>query len=236
MTIILIPGLMSDAHIWSGQIAALSRIAPVHVARTDGATTLGEMADRILAATAGPIAIAGHSMGGRVALELWRKAPGRISRLALVDTGANGPADSEREGRLALVRIAETRGMAATAEAWLPPMVHPRLVPGDPIWTGLVQMIERASPETLAGQQNALLARPDAEPLLAAITVPTAFIVGDGDGPTTPDQHRAMAARVPGASVTVIEAAGHMAPLEQPAAVTAALLDWLQRRGSKPGS
>lgn len=228
MTIILIPGLMSDAHIWSGQIDALSRIAPVHVARTDGATSLGEMADRILAATAGPIAVAGHSMGGRVALELWRKAPGRISRLALIDTGAQGPADNERDGRLGLVRIAETQGMTATAEAWLPAMVHRRVAPGDPVWTGIVRMIERASPETLAGQQKALLTRPDAEPLLATITVPTAFIVGDSDAQATPDQHRAMAARVPGARVTVIEAAGHMAPLEQPEAVTTALLGWLK--------
>lgn len=227
MTIVLIPGLMSDAHIWSGQIDALSRIASVHVARTDGATSLGEMAGRILAATAGPIAVAGHSMGGRIALELWRQAPGRISRLALIDTGANGPADSERDGRLALVRLAETQGMTAIADAWLPPMVHPGLAHGGPVWTGLVRMIERASPATLAGQQNALLTRLDAEPLLATITVPTAFIVGDSDAQTPPDQHRAMAARVPGASVTVIEAAGHMAPTEQPAAVTAALLDWL---------
>ncbi len=229
MTIIVIPGLMNDAHIWSGQIAALSRFAPVHIALTDGATSLGEMADRILAGTAGLLAVAGHSMGGRVALELWRKAPDRITRLALLDTGAHGPADSEREGRLGLVRIADSRGMTAAAEAWLPPMVHPRVTRDGPIWSDIVRMIDRASPETLAGQQNALLTRPDAEPLLPTITVPTAFIVGDSDAQATPDQHRAMAARVPGATVTVIEDAGHMAPLEQPEAVTAALLDWLKR-------
>jgi len=227
-TIILIPGLMNDAWIWSGQIAALSRHGAVLVARNDGFDSLAAMADDLLGRTCGPLAVAGHSMGGRVALEMFRRAPERIDRLALLDTGVHGRRDHEREGRMKLVDLARTEGMGAVVEAWLPQMLAPGVVRGGPVWQGIADMLQRADADIFASQQNALLTREDAEPLLAQVKVPVALIVGRDDGWSPPEQHEAMTRHLAHSRLTVIENAGHMAPLEKPDAVADALVDWLK--------
>ena len=89
MQIVLIPGLMNDGWIWRHQIGQLSRITSVTIARTDGCDSLAAMADRILGHTAGPLMVIGHSMGGRVALEVVARAPERVKRLALLDLPLN---------------------------------------------------------------------------------------------------------------------------------------------------
>src|SRR3546814_9491281 len=104
--IVLIPGLMNDGWVWRKQLPALSRLGPVMVARNDGHDTLAGMARDILDRSAGPLAVVGHSMSGRVALEIARAAPERVTRLALLDTGANAAADAESAARIARVHLA----------------------------------------------------------------------------------------------------------------------------------
>ena len=106
MQIVLIPGLMNDGWVWRHQIGALSRFAPVVVAHNDGCDSLGAMAERILSIGRGPMAVIGHSMGGRVALEVAVRAPGRVARLGLLDTGAAGPSAAEAKERMGLVDLA----------------------------------------------------------------------------------------------------------------------------------
>src|SRR5262245_30933036 len=88
------------------------------------------MAERILAAAPPRFALAGHSMGGRVALEVMARAPQRVTRLALLDTGyealAPGEAgEKERAGRHRLLDIAQRDGMLPMARDWARGMVHP---------------------------------------------------------------------------------------------------------------
>lgn len=226
-TIVLIPGLMSDGWIWSGQIPLLSRHGPVLVASNDSAGSLTEMAHAILGRCSGRLAVAGHSMGGRVALEMARVAGERIDRLALVDSGAGPPGDGEAAARLALVDLARREGMAAVTDAWLPPMLGPALERGGEIWNGLAAMIGRSTPAILARQQQALIDRRDAHDVIAALTVPIAFIAGAHDVMGLPGQQRRMAAPARRPLVAIIEHAGHMAPVEAPEAVAAALVDWI---------
>src|SRR3546814_5373064 len=101
---------MNDGWVWRKQLPALSRLGPVMVARNDGHDTLAGMARDILDRSAGPLAVVGHSMGGRVALEIARAAPERVTRLALLDTGANAAADAESGARNAPVGLARRGG------------------------------------------------------------------------------------------------------------------------------
>jgi len=228
MRIVLIPGLMNDGWVWRHQIGALSRIAPVEVARNDGCDSLAAMAARILDDTRGPLWIAGHSMGGRVALEAWAQAPERIAGLALLDTGAHGPRDGEAPKRNALVELARREGLRAVAREWLPPMLSARARAEPSFVEGIVAMLERATPAIFAGQQHALLGREDRTALLPTIRCPCLVATGDEDGWAPPAQHQRMADAIPGAALRIVEGAGHMLPVEAPDAVTAMLLDWLQ--------
>lgn len=226
-TLVLIPGLMNDEWVWSFVRPALEARLPVHVPHLLGHDSLVQMASMILAETKGPLAVAGHSMGGRVAMEMMRQAPGRIERLALLDTGYHGPAEGERQGRLDLVALGRAEGMAAVVREWLPPMVSPRHHGDAAIMEGIAAMLCRASPEDFARQQHALLTRLDAGSVLEAIRCPAWVIVGREDSWSPVAQHEEMAARIPGAVLRVVEEAGHMLPVEQPEALARILLEWL---------
>lgn len=224
----LLPGLLCDASVWAHQAAALGRDADVVVPDFHGVDSIAAMARAVLDAVPGRFALAGHSMGGRVALEVVRQAPERVERLALLDTGVHPRKPGEEAGRQALVDLARAEGMAALAARWLPPMVHPDRTADPSLMEPLTAMVCRATPALFEGQVRALLGRPDASGQLAAIACPTAVIVGRQDGWSPPAQHEAIAAAVAGATLTVIEDCGHMATVERPQAVTAALEAWLR--------
>lgn len=235
--IIFLPGLLCDKSVFEAQIRALSPFADVLVADFSDLDSIEGMAARALALAEGPITLIGFSMGGRAALEVCRQAPGRITRLCLMDTGA-GPARAHEAGtRGALQKLAHEQGMKALAAAWLPPMLHIDRETEAGLVEPLVAMVERASAAQHDRQIKALLNRPDARPVLPAIACPTLVMVGRQDRWATLAQHEEMAAAIPGAKLVVIEDAGHFVSVERPEAVTAALMAWLgfgqsQREGS----
>lgn len=227
MQIILIPGLMNDGWVWRHQIGPLSRIGPVTIANNDGCDSLAAMAARIIASSNGPLTVIGHSMGGRVALEVVAQAPERVQRLVLLDTGASRPDDREVAGRKRLVALAERQGMTAVAREWLPPMLAVGHRDDPDLVAGITSMLERCTPEIFARQQGALIERPDRTALLPSIACPTLIATGSEDGFAPPARHEAMAAAIPGSSVRIIVGSGHMLPVEAPDAVTALLSEWL---------
>ena len=230
--LLLIPGLLCDAATWQPQVEALGGVADCVIARHGLADSITAMAHQALAAMPpGPFAVAGHSMGGRVALEIMRMAPARVTRLALLDTGyqalADGPpGQAERAQRQALLEMARTQGMRAMGTRWARGMVHADRLAG-PLFEEILQMIERATPEVFAAQIEALLARPDTTALLPAIRVPTLLLCGREDAWSPLARHEAMQALIPGATLAVIEHCGHMSTMEQPEAVSDALTAWL---------
>lgn len=227
MQIVLIPGLMNDGWVWRHQIGALSRIAPLMIARTDGCGTLQQMAERIVSGTVGPLAVVGHSMGGRVALEVAALAPERIAKLVLLDSGAHGPSEHERDGRMKLVETARQEGMAAVARDWLPPMIGAANRRNQGLVHGITEMLERCTPETFALQQQALLTRPDRTGLFASLTCPVLAVTGSEDEWAPVAQHEAIAQAAPQGHLKVVEGAGHMLPVEAPEAVTRILAEFL---------
>lgn len=228
MQIILIPGLMNDGWVWRHQIGPLGRFAPVTVATNDDCDRLGAMAERILSLSAGPLAVVGHSMGGRVALEVMARAPERVLRLAMLDTGAGGPAEGEAAARSRLVDLARSEGMAAVAREWLPPMLAPGNRANQGLVAGITQMLERCTPEIFAGQQRALIERPDRTALLPTIACPTLVVTGSEDAWAPPAQHAAMAETIPHSALHIVEGAGHMLPVEAPERLTELLVGWLK--------
>ena len=219
MTVVLVPGLLCDDAVWAPQIAALGADGhEVVVVSSTGSASIGALATAALRVVpAGPFALAGHSLGGRIALEMVRQAPSRVDRLALLDTGVHPVAPGEAEGRGALVRLAEEEGLAALVERWLLPMLHEAHRDDDAIVGPLVAMVERNTPASFAAQQQALLTRPDAAGVLPTVAVPTLVLVGNADAWSPVEQHRAIATAIPGSELVVVEQCGHMSPVEQPA-------------------
>jgi pimeloyl-ACP methyl ester carboxylesterase len=171
-------------------------------------------------------------MGGRVALEVVRRAPGRVERLALLDTGCHArppgaAGDAERAGRLALLASARERGMREMARTWVQPMVHPERLADAELIDAILAMFARRTPLQFEGQIAALLARPDAADVLRAVTCPALVLCGREDGWAPPPRHEEMAALMPGSRLAILDRCGHMAPMERPDAVAAALIEWL---------
>jgi pimeloyl-ACP methyl ester carboxylesterase len=227
LQIVLLPGLLCDASVWAEQVAALESYADVAVADFSQEDSLEGMARVALALRKGPIVVVGHSMGARVALEMVRLAPERITRLCLMDTGVHPKRDGEEAQRQVLVDLAFEQGMQALADRWLPPMVHEARVNDRGLMEPLRAMVLRASPEQHQRQIRALVTRPDPRPLLPTMTCPTLVMVGRHDRWSPLSQHEEIAALIPNAELVVVEESGHMATVEQPEQVSRALLRWL---------
>lgn len=227
-TLILLPGLACDAGLWDAQLPVLAPHASVQVSdvhlRFD---SLPAMADALLAAHAGPLVLAGASMGGMVAMQAALRAPARIAGLALLGTSA-------RADTPALIRL-RTEACALFAAGRIDEVLRANVMfafhPDNAADAGLVDaylaMIGRAGPQALIRQNRAVMARPDLRPELPRLRCRTLVMVGEADALTPPEHAEEIATAVRGAERVVVPGAGHMLTLEQPAAVAHLLRDWL---------
>jgi pimeloyl-ACP methyl ester carboxylesterase len=226
--LLLLSGLLCDEVLWADIPERLEDVADVRVRSFRGFSSISAMAEHVLETAPERFAVAGHSMGGRVALEVIRTAPRRVCGLALLNTGVHTVRDGEPQSRGRLLRLAYERGMSALAAEWLPPMMAggsrtQELMPC------LTAMIERSTPDSYAGQINALLNRPEALSVLPTIGVPTLLLSGSEDAWSPVSQHQTMRRRIPHATVFEIHGAGHMTPIERPAGVAVAMREWLAK-------
>ncbi|HEX4598867.1 MAG TPA: alpha/beta fold hydrolase [Burkholderiaceae bacterium] len=230
--LLLLPGLTCDQAVWADQIAALSASVACLVPAYGSLDSLPAMAQAVLREAPPRFALAGHSMGGRVALEIMRAQPQRVTRLALLDTGWQARpigeiGDEEARRRQRLLDIAHSNGMRAMGREWLIGMVHPERLQDQALIEAILAMIERCSALAFAGQIRALLNRPEASDVLSAIDCPTLLLCGREDAWSPLARHEAMARLVARSRLEVIERSGHMSTMERPADVSAALKRWL---------
>jgi pimeloyl-ACP methyl ester carboxylesterase len=223
---------MCDETVWAHQARELETLTTITIADHGSLDSLGKMADAILNLAPERFAIAGHSMGGRVAFEVFRRAPDRIAGIALMDTACgprrNGIAGQEEaSARDALLEIARKNGTRAMGAVWVRPMVHPGRRADAALIDAILDMIGRKTPDIYAAQIKALLERPDATPLLEKIQCPAMVLCGRQDSWSTLSQHEQMASQIPNNRLVVIEECGHMSTMERPEQVTAAMRDWL---------
>jgi pimeloyl-ACP methyl ester carboxylesterase len=200
----------------------------VTVADLTRADTIAGLADAALAqAPAGPLAIAGHSMGGYVALEIVRRFPERVAKLALLNTHARPDSAESTENRQRLVELAR-KDFRAVIDTLTPKIVTPAHLQ-DPDITGTIsEMAMGIGPEAFERQQRAIIGRIDSRPGLGEVRCPTLVVAAEQDQLMPLEWLRELAQGIPGARLEIVRDSGHMAPLEQPEAVAKLLRAWAE--------
>jgi pimeloyl-ACP methyl ester carboxylesterase len=214
--VVLLPGMLGSDALWEGVAPALAEHAAVRFARIDFDDSIEAMASTVLAAAPERFALAGHSLGGIVALEIVRQAPERVTRLALLNASARPANDAQlamwasmRDGDFGEVVkgfVAANGGPPDTVEA----------------------MALAVGPRGRGRQRGGAAARPDSRPSLGSIRVPTLVLTGADDAICPRELQEELVAGIPQARHVVVDGAGHMAPLDAPADVAAHLTDWLK--------
>lgn len=176
-------------------------------------------------------AILGHSMGGYAALAAWNLAPERFLALGLITSHAWADTDEGRQGRLMLAQKVAAEGSQAAASAMMPRLFAPGRAEGDPVVEQVRQMILETSRAAIIGSLNGMAVRPDMAALLKTISVPVLILAGEIDQIIPRSRSEEMAALLPNRTMAVIENAGHLPMLEQPAATTAAIRSFLEPIG-----
>jgi pimeloyl-ACP methyl ester carboxylesterase len=228
--VVLVPGLASDARVFAPQIVALSAGRAVHMGHVAEDATIEDMARSVLADAPARFALAGHSMGGIVALEMVRQAPDRVTRLALIasDCLADPPAVAAAREELIVAaragRLSEAMGKALSPETLAP-------CPGrGELHGALVRMAQELGPEAFVRHMRALQRRPDLQRTLRMLKIPVLILGGRHDRICPPRRQEFMAGMAWTARLLILEEAGHVPMLEAPEAVTQALLALLDRQ------
>jgi pimeloyl-ACP methyl ester carboxylesterase len=228
-SLLLLSGLLCDETVWVDAAEDLEPTADLRIVSFQGFDSIQAMAAHVLRIAPQQFSVAGHSMGGRVALEMYRQAKDRILGLALLNTGVHPLRAGEIESRRRLVKLAKERGMSAVAAEWLPPMMGASTARVAQVMPKLTAMVERQTADSFAAQTKALLERPDAVAVLPTIDVPTLLASGTSDMWSPLAQHEEIRGQIFEATLVAIDDAGHMAPAEQPHAVAAALRAWMKQ-------
>lgn len=227
--VLLLHGFPLDSRIWAGQIARLADrycvIAPdLHAfgqSTADKPSTMASMVqdlrDLCKQLDLGPCAVGGLSMGGYVALEWIKTCPTDIKALMLVDTKPDADNTGQKNARQVMIEQAKTGGAKAVADAMLPKMLSPEhLNRGGDLVAKLRDIMETQSPQAIQWALAAMCDRQDYNDVLPAIADPTLLIFGEHDAITPPSIGQSMQDRIPRSQLEVIEAAGHLSPLEKP--------------------
>lgn len=215
----ILPGLLEDADAFEELVGGMSDVATTLVADMTRADSIAGLARAALEqAPAERFALAGHSMGGYVALEVMRQAPGRVSKLVLLNTHARPDTPESTENRRRLMALAD-KDFEAVVNTLLPKLMTPEHLQ-DPVLTGIVgAMALGTGKEAFKRQEQAIIARIDSRPHLKDIACPTLVVAGREDALMPVELLQELAGGIRGARLEVIGECGHMASIEQPAEV-----------------
>lgn len=227
--LVFLPGMMCDARLFGPQIAELSSEFSLMVSPVTRGERIEEIASGLLDELPQRFALAGLSMGGIVAMELLRRAPDRITRLALLDTTplAETPqAAAAREPQIVKVRAG--RLGQVIRDEMLPNYIGPGPYRNE-VSELVMDMADALGPDTFVRQSRALQRRRDQQGTLRKCRVPTLVLCGEHDVLCPVKRHTFMAELIHGAVLRVLDGAGHLPTLEAPAETTQALRDWLRQ-------
>ena len=224
--LILIPGLVSDQNIWRHAVAALAAYSPL-IANVRQTTSIAGIASQILAQNEGQLYIAGHSMGGIIAVEMYAQSPERIEKIALLNSSMMPQMDGEAAYRQSMIDLVNKDGIKALAETWLPRLVHKSRHDDTGFMAEISNSVMAANAKIHANQNKALLNRPDGYLTIGKITCPTLVLAGRQDKLCRVDENENMASKIQGSQLVIVEDCSHFAPLEQPKQVNQALLHWV---------
>ncbi len=223
----LLPGLLLNESFWKNQIPAVADLAEPCVADFTRQDSIAEMADSVLSTMPDRFALCGLSMGGYVALEIMRRAPERVLRLALLDTKAAPDQPDVATRRRGLIELAQKGAFKGVTPRLLPLLVHPSRLQDEALTSHIMQMAEDVGRDAFIRQQQAILGRPDFRSTLATVRCPTLVLCGRDDQITPVEAHREMAAGIADARLVVLDDCGHLPPLELPEETNRELRRWL---------
>ena len=179
-----------------------------------------------------PVVLAGLSMGGYVAWQFWRRHPQRLRALVLCDTRALADSEAVARGRLQTAEKVLLQGPSVVAEPMLEKLFAPATRTDRPEMVDATRrVILGTSPHGIAAALRGMAQRPDVSPWLPEIRVPALLVCGEFDGISPPAEMRTIAASMPSAEYVEIAGAGHMSPVERPAAFAEAFGNWVRDKG-----
>jgi pimeloyl-ACP methyl ester carboxylesterase len=228
LPVVLVPGLLCSARLYAAQIPELWRFGPVSIADHTRDDNLVGLARRILATAPARFALIGLSMGGYISFEILRQAPQRVAKLALLDTSARPDTAEQTANRRAQIALATSGRLAEVVSNAFPNSVHPAHRGDEALRQVFVDMATEVGVEAFVRQQLTNIGRPDSRPDLGQIRCPTLVLVGDKDQLTPPDRAAEIANGIDAARLVTVPESGHSSTLEQPAFVTAALVEFLR--------
>jgi pimeloyl-ACP methyl ester carboxylesterase len=231
-TLILLPGMVCDRASWAPVVAALEEFAEVRIADYGDEDSLAGMADSVLASAPAQFSLAGHSMGGRVAMEICRLAPERVKRLCLIATEHTPKPEGdagiqETNARLGMLDLARSQGMTAMAENWSPNLLAEENRNNQALVEAMVRMIGRQPVERLASHIKAGESRPDSTNVLRSLSCPVILIAGEEDTLRPASVMTRMQSLIKHCQFETIPNCGHMPMMEQPDTVGSLLQTWL---------
>lgn len=227
-SLLLLPGLACDGELFAAQHTVLAGRHRVHVCDVHGReVTLPQMAARLLHEQPGRHVLVGASMGGMLALEVWRQAPQRVDGIVLLGSTARPDTPERVALRTQACAMFAAGRMDEVLRANVLFAFHPLHTRNRALVDAYLAMLRRAGAQQLVAQNQAVMARMDYRPLLPSITCPLLVACGEADALSTPEHAREIAALAPHARLEIVPGAGHMLTLEQPERVNALLLHWL---------
>jgi pimeloyl-ACP methyl ester carboxylesterase len=228
VNIVVTPGFMLDADLWTDTHVALEEVGPVLCADFSQGDSIEAFAEQLLEdALPGPFLLIGFSMGGYVAREAQRRAPERVPAMVMCGTSARG------DGALQARRQASAGAKSAKAFTGLSRNAILRAFATDDAEPGLVERVREMGDE-LGGEvfmRQSNLHRAGDIDRLGEIACPTLVIAGEKDRLRSIEESRELAQGIPGATMQIIEGAGHMLPMEAPERLSRMIIDWWKGLG-----
>ena len=225
--LVLLPGMMCDARVFGPQISALSADTAVMVAPVTRGERVEEISSYVLDAMPAKFALAGLSMGAIVAMELLRRAPDRITRIALISSSPLAETPQVAAAREPLIVMAK----AGRLDEVMRETMHPdNLAPGAQrveVMSLVSEMASTLGSDVFVRQSRALQRRRDQQSTLRKCKVPALVMCGEYDLLTPVKRHSFMAELIPYAELKILPQSGHLPTLEQPEETTDALRSWM---------
>lgn len=231
-TLLLLPGMVCDQASWAPVLGHLEKSVETQIADYGDQASLTGMAEEVLASAPPSFSLAGHSMGGRVAMEICRLAPERVQRLCLIATEHTPKPEGdagiqETNARLGMLDLARSQGMTAMAKAWSPNLLAEDNRGNQVLLDEMFRMIGRQPAERLEAHITAGEARPDSTDVLRSLDCPVLLIAGKEDALRPASVMARMQALITHCHFEIIPSCGHMPMMEQPDTVGSLLQNWL---------